>query len=99
MEQRIVKVAEHNRVGVTTFYVPSTTKIDVTYVVKFIRRTGQRRWFCLCGDFIHRKQIEKRHCLHARAMASLVAQLGGIRKTVEAVRGGGVFVNVGRKSV
>ena len=68
--------------GVRTFYVASQSNPGAQYVVQFIRRAGQRRWFCDCGDFKFRKLARKRHCKHIHQLTALVRQAHGLSHLV-----------------
>ena len=77
-----VRAANNRTPGVRTFYVASQSRPGVQYVVQFIRRAGQRRWFCGCGDFKFRKLARKRHCKHIHQLTALVRQAHGLSHLV-----------------
>ena len=75
-----VRAANNHTPGVRTFYVGSDSKPGTEYVVRFIRRCDQRRWFCDCADFKFRRLARKRHCKHARILAALAKQAHGVTR-------------------
>lgn len=77
-----IRVANNRATGVRTFYVASQSNPGAQYVVQFIRRAGQRRWFCDCGDFKFRKLARKRHCKHIHQLTALVRQAHGLSHLV-----------------
>ncbi len=77
-----IHAANNRTPGVRTFYVASESRPGAHYVVQFIRRAGQRRWFCDCADFKFRRLARKRHCKHARTLAALAKQAHGVSRLV-----------------
>jgi len=73
-----IRRASNHTPGVRSFYVASQSHVGAQYVVQFIRRAGQRRWFCDCGDFKFRKLARKRHCKHIHRLTALVRQAHGL---------------------
>ena len=78
----IIRAANNHTLGVRTFYVASQSNAGAQYVVQFIRRAGQRRWFCDCGDFKFRKPARKRHCKHIHQLTALVREAHGVSHLV-----------------
>lgn len=76
------RAAKRNAPGVRTFYVASESKPGTEYVIQFIRRSRQRRWFCDCADFKFRKLARKRHCKHLRQLATLAREAHGVSRLV-----------------
>src|SRR6059036_2570443 len=54
-----LRAANNHAPGVRTFYVLSESTPVNHYVVQFIRRSRQRRWFCDCADFKFRRLARK----------------------------------------
>jgi len=77
-----VRLAEHHSAGVHTFYVASESQPGTEYVVQFIRRAGQRRWFCDCADFKFRRLARKRHCKHLHELTARAREAHGISRLV-----------------
>ncbi len=82
-----VHAASNHTPGIRTFYVASESRPGLRYVVQFIRRAGQRRWFCDCADFKFRRLARKRHCKHARDLAALAKQAHGVTRLALAAGG------------
>ena len=83
-----ITAANNRQPGVHTFYFCSNS--GAMYVVQNIRRARQRRWFCNCPDFIHRRIAHRRHCKHARLLARMARLADGVvrlsRADLSAVR-------------
>ena len=77
-----IRAANNRTPGVRTFYVASQSRVGAQYEVQFIRRAGQRRWFCDCGDFKFRKLARKRHCKHIHQLTALVREAHGVSHLV-----------------
>lgn len=77
-----IHAAQNHIPGVRTFYVESESNPGSRYVVQFIRRSGQRRWFCDCADFKFRRLARKRHCKHCRELATRAREAHGISRLV-----------------
>ena len=77
-----IRAANNSTPGVRSFYVASQSHGGAQYVVQFIRRAGQRRWFCDCGDFKFRKLARKRRCEHVHQLTALVRQAHGLSHLV-----------------
>lgn len=77
-----IRAANNRTPGVRSFYVASQSHVGAQYVVQFIRRAGQRRWFCDCGDFKFRKLARKRHCKHIHQLTALVREAHGVSHLV-----------------
>jgi len=77
-----IRAANNRTPGVRTFYVASQSRVGAQYVVQFIRRARQRRWFCDCGDFKFRKLARKRHCKHIHQLTALVREAHGVSHLV-----------------
>jgi hypothetical protein len=75
-----IRSARNRTPGIRTFYVPSESNPDTRYVVQFIRRSRQRRWFCDCADFKFRKLARKRHCKHIHHLAALAHDARGVSR-------------------
>lgn len=86
-----VHAATNHTPGVHTFYVESESQPGTRYVVQFIRRSGQRRWFCDCPDFKFRRLARMRHCKHARELAARARKAHGVSRLA-----GGVPTTHGR---
>ena len=71
-----------------TFRVKSLTQPGVIYDVIYVRRKGQRRWFCSCKDFFFRHLASKRpsHCKHLRILVSLAEKAHGVRRLAKQSR-------------
>src|SRR5580704_17302878 len=79
-KQISVRAANNRTPGVRTFYVASESKPGVSYVVQFIRRSGQRRWFCDCADFKFRRLAEVRHCKHVHVVVAMARVAHGVSR-------------------
>jgi len=77
-----IRAANNRTPGVRSFHVASQSRVGAQYVVQFIRRAGQRRWFCDCGDFKFRKLARKRHCKHVHQLTALVREAHGVSHLV-----------------
>ena len=77
-----IRAANNRTPGVRTFYVTSQSRVGARYVVQFIRRAGQRRWFCDCGDFKFRMLARKRHCKHIHQLTALAREAHGVSHLV-----------------
>jgi hypothetical protein len=78
--------AAHNRTsGVRTFYVASESQPGVEYVAQFIRRAGQRRWFCDCADFTFRRLARRRHCKHLHVLTALAREAHGVGRLATSI--------------
>jgi hypothetical protein len=75
-----IRAANNRTPGVRTFYVGSESTPSVEYVVQFIRRARQRRWFCDCADFKFRRLARKRHCKHIHELAVLARLAHGVTR-------------------
>jgi len=73
-----IRAAHNHTPGVRTFYVASESQPGVEYVSQFIRRSGQRRWFCDCADFKFRRLARRRHCKHLHALTAMAREAHGI---------------------
>jgi hypothetical protein len=73
--------------GIYTFYVSSASVPGRTHSVKYVRHAGQRRLFCSCADFLHRRVAAKRLCKHARAVAGLIRAFRGVSRLAVAIAG------------
>ena len=80
-----IRAASNHTRGVRTFYVTSESKPGVEYVVQFIRRSHQCRWFCDCADFKFRRVFRRRHCKHLRQITAMVRAAGGVRRLVHVI--------------
>jgi hypothetical protein len=80
-----VRAANNHRPGVRTFYVASESQPGTQYVVQFIRRARQRRWYCDCSDFKFRRLARRRHCKHARALATMARETHGVSHLTRAL--------------
>ncbi len=78
--------ANNHTPGVRTFYVASESRPGLEYVVQFIRRCGQRRWFCDCADFKFRRLPQGRHCKHLRVLVAAVRLAHGVSRLAHAIR-------------
>jgi predicted nucleic acid-binding Zn finger protein len=61
-----IETAKTHAPGVRFYYV--TGDSGNKYVVAFVRRNHQCRWFCECKDFMFRQIARKRHCKHIRSI-------------------------------
>jgi hypothetical protein len=75
-----VRAANNHTPGVRTFYVRSESRPGTEYVVQFIRRARQCRWFCDCADFKFRRLSRKRHCKHLRELATRAREVHGVSR-------------------
>ncbi len=71
--------------GKQAFLVGSERMAGVEYTVEHVRANGTRRFFCSCPDFQYRKIRRKRHCKHARKVATLAKVARGISRLYAAV--------------
>jgi hypothetical protein len=81
-----IRSANNRTAGVRTFYVASESQPGVEYVVQFIRRSRQCRWFCDCSDFKFRRLSRRRHCKHARALATMAREAHGVSYLTRALQ-------------
>ncbi len=75
-----IRAANNRTPGVRTFYVASESTPGVEYVIQFIRRARQRRWFCDCADFKFRRLARKRHCKHIHQLAERARLAHGVSR-------------------
>lgn len=75
-----IRAAQNHTAGVHLFYVESESQPGTRYNVQHIRRNGQRRWFCDCADFKFRRLARKRHCKHARELATRAREAHGVSR-------------------
>jgi hypothetical protein len=75
-----IRAANNRTPGVRTFYVQSESRPGNEYVAQYIRRAGQRRWFCDCSDFKFRRLARKRHCKHLRVLSAMSRAAGGVNR-------------------
>jgi hypothetical protein len=79
------RAASNHTPGVRTFYVASEARPGIHYVVQFIRRSRQRRWFCDCADFKFRRLARRRHCKHLRELCSMARAARGVSRLARAI--------------
>jgi hypothetical protein len=75
-----IRAARTSMPGVYIFYIASRRHPVPAYVAQYIRRAGQRRWFCDCADFKFRRLPRKRHCKHLRFLAELARKRHGVTR-------------------
>jgi hypothetical protein len=75
-----IRAANNQTPGVRTFYVESESHPETEYVVQFIRRAHQCRWFCNCPDFTFRRLPRRRHCKHLHELTAIVREVHGVSR-------------------
>lgn len=80
-----IRAAHNHTPGVRTFYIASESQVGVTYVAQFIRRAGQRRWFCDCADFKFRRLARRRHCKHLHALTAMAREAHGVGRLAASI--------------
>ncbi len=80
-----IRAAHNHTAGVRTFYIASESKPGVQYVVQFIRRAHQCRWFCDCADFKFRRLARRRHCKHLHELTAMAREAHGVARLARTI--------------